>query len=227
MSNMPFPFPEVAEKLYITSSYDEYDNITKYHLLKKESFSNHVESSFHNINSQLQGTHAQITNLKHEEELEWAKEAGTAWYRSKEPLPIDHPFVGDGYLSNKKWPLIEGNTMSNIITYDNTFLNLPKTPLISAKGSVFNIGLMKHSDLLGIHKCYHIHKGPKGIYCQDKLESTGRSLSINGNNNLIAFICRCFQILSEHLMRLQQVSQGTQINHQMNSLSKLLLFRLD
>ena len=51
-----------------------------------------------------------------EEELEWAKEAGTAWYRSKEPLPIDQHFVGDGYLSNKKWPLIERNTLFNIIT---------------------------------------------------------------------------------------------------------------
>ena len=40
-------------------------------------------------------------------ELDWAKEAGTAWYRSKGPVPLDHPFVGGGYLSNKKWPLIE------------------------------------------------------------------------------------------------------------------------
>ena len=40
-------------------------------------------------------------------ELELAKEEGTAWYRSKEPVPIIHPFVGGGYLSNKKWPLNE------------------------------------------------------------------------------------------------------------------------
>ena len=65
---------------------------------------------------------------------DWAKERGTAWYRSKEPIPINHPFVGGGYLSNKKWPLNEGNTLFNIITYDNMFLNLPNTPLISAKG---------------------------------------------------------------------------------------------
>ena len=44
-------------------------------------------------------------------ELKWAREAGTAWYRSKEPVPIDHPFVGGGYLSNKKWPLNEGSTI--------------------------------------------------------------------------------------------------------------------
>ena len=37
MSNLPFPLPELAEKLYLTSSDDEYDNITKYHLLEKES----------------------------------------------------------------------------------------------------------------------------------------------------------------------------------------------
>ena len=43
-------------------------------------------------------------------EHDWAKERGTAWYRSKEPIPMKHPFVGGGYLSNKKWPLNEGKT---------------------------------------------------------------------------------------------------------------------
>ena len=38
---------------------------------------------------------------------ERAKGKGPAWYRSKKPLPLAHPFVGGGYLSNKKWPLIE------------------------------------------------------------------------------------------------------------------------
>ena len=38
------------------------------------------------------------------------KREGTAWYRSKEPFPLNDPFVGDGYLSNKKWPLIEVRT---------------------------------------------------------------------------------------------------------------------
>ena len=42
-------------------------------------------------------------------DLDWAREAGAAWYRSKEPVPIKHPFVGGGYLSNKKWPLNEGS----------------------------------------------------------------------------------------------------------------------
>ena len=42
-------------------------------------------------------------------ELQWAREAGTAWYRSKETIPLYHPFVGGGYLSNKKWPLNEEN----------------------------------------------------------------------------------------------------------------------
>ena len=48
-------------------------------------------------------------------DLDWAREAGAAWYRSKEPVPIKHPFVGGGYLSNKKWPLNEGS--SNLIQY--------------------------------------------------------------------------------------------------------------
>ena len=39
-----------------------------------------------------------------------AREAGAGWYRSKNPLQLSsvhYPFVGDGYLSNKKWPLNE------------------------------------------------------------------------------------------------------------------------
>ena len=34
-------------------------------------------------------------------------EKGTAWYRSKKPVPVSYHFVGDGYLSNKKWYLME------------------------------------------------------------------------------------------------------------------------
>ena len=37
MSKLPHPFPELAEKLYIPSSYDEMDNITRLNLLDKES----------------------------------------------------------------------------------------------------------------------------------------------------------------------------------------------
>ena len=44
-------------------------------------------------------------------ELKWAREAGTAWYRSKKPVPTFDAFVGGGCLSNKKWPLNEGNIL--------------------------------------------------------------------------------------------------------------------
>ena len=54
-------------------------------------------------------------NLEQYEE-EWAEEAGYAWYRSKEPVPIYHSFVGGGYLSNKKWPLNEGNTLMQSVS---------------------------------------------------------------------------------------------------------------
>ena len=36
MSKLPYPFPELAERMYITSSYDEFDNFTKYYALKEE-----------------------------------------------------------------------------------------------------------------------------------------------------------------------------------------------
>ena len=71
-----------------------------------------------------------MASLLFEFYLKWAKELGTAWYRSKEPIPIVHPFVGDGYLSNKKWPLIEECTkknslsiVGNIHSYDNLQIN--------------------------------------------------------------------------------------------------------
>ena len=44
-------------------------------------------------------------------EMEWAREAGTAGYRSKKQVPTFDAFVGGGYLSNKKWPLNEGNIL--------------------------------------------------------------------------------------------------------------------
>ena len=45
MFKLPDPFPELAEKFfYITSSYDEFFNITKYQLLEKESYLNCLQS---------------------------------------------------------------------------------------------------------------------------------------------------------------------------------------
>ena len=38
LSMLPYPYPELAKRTYITSSYDEFDNITKYHVLEEESF---------------------------------------------------------------------------------------------------------------------------------------------------------------------------------------------
>ena len=46
-------------------------------------------------------------------DIEWANELGTVWYRSRQPAPVKHPFVGGGYLANKKWPLIEGSSFRN------------------------------------------------------------------------------------------------------------------
>ena len=48
-----------------------------------------------------------------------AKEAGKAWYRSKETVPIHEPFVGGGFLSNKKWPLIEECASLKTVTVGN------------------------------------------------------------------------------------------------------------
>ena len=58
----------------------------------------------------LKGTHAQLNYIITKMELDMAKEKGTAWHRSQERVPINFPFVGVGYLSNKKWPLNEEST---------------------------------------------------------------------------------------------------------------------
>ena len=60
-----------------------------------------------NMSTKYQGTHTQMTGTLNPEHYDVAKEVGTAWYRSKKSVPIHRAFVGDGYLSNKKWPLIE------------------------------------------------------------------------------------------------------------------------
>ena len=50
MLNLPAPFPELAERnFYIPSSWDEFDNITKYHVLEKGSVlstSTYIQSTF-------------------------------------------------------------------------------------------------------------------------------------------------------------------------------------
>ena len=53
--------------------------------------------------------------------LEWFKEANTSWYRSKDRIPINNPFVGGGYMSNKKWPLIEEFILKNSNSEDLKF----------------------------------------------------------------------------------------------------------
>ena len=42
MSKLPYPFPELAEELYIPSSYNELHNITKYDLLEKEGYYTYI-----------------------------------------------------------------------------------------------------------------------------------------------------------------------------------------
>ena len=37
MSDLSYPFPELVERTYITSSYDEYNSMTKTNVLEKDS----------------------------------------------------------------------------------------------------------------------------------------------------------------------------------------------
>ena len=117
MLKLPFPFSVLAETMYIPSSYDEYHNVSKYYVLEKESFFYlAVCSEYHVLfsHASFQPTHVKIAGGLTKSDLKQAKELGAAWYRSKEQVPIKHNFVGDGYLSNKKWPLIEECTYHEV-----------------------------------------------------------------------------------------------------------------
>ena len=48
MSKLPSPFPDLAERSYIPSSWWEYDNISEYDVLEKESLYEHLQTVFHN-----------------------------------------------------------------------------------------------------------------------------------------------------------------------------------
>ena len=49
MSKLPPPYPELAERSYITDYWDEFDNISEYDVLEKESFYRHLYSTIYNI----------------------------------------------------------------------------------------------------------------------------------------------------------------------------------
>ena len=61
MLNLPAPFPELAERnLYIPSSWDEFDNITKYHVLEKGS----IYSDFYYIQSTFKCNVLLLLNIR-------------------------------------------------------------------------------------------------------------------------------------------------------------------
>ena len=89
----------------------------------------------------LQGTHVFLTGGVFSNYQKMAKEAGTAWYRSKETVPIHDPFVGGGFLSNKKWPLIEECTLLTIITVWTLILRATtlNTEVSSPENSLYKV----------------------------------------------------------------------------------------
>ena len=58
-------------------------------------------------------------------EKSYSEKSRIGWYKSKEPIPLNNPFVGGGYISNKKWPLIEACTASYLI---NTMIGTISAP---------------------------------------------------------------------------------------------------
>ena len=53
-----------------------------------------------------QGPYARMSPGLADHDFEIARRAGTA-YVTGETVPVNHPFLGGGFLSNKKWPLNE------------------------------------------------------------------------------------------------------------------------
>ena len=105
-STMDHPLPTLAAK-----NWTEYENLIKLHVFEKDSNQLSISLLIHDFINQ--GTHAKSGYL-YGRDKRLAREAGAGWYRSKNPLQLSsvhYPFVGDGYLSNKKWPLNEGSAM--------------------------------------------------------------------------------------------------------------------
>ena len=59
--------------------------------------------------SSYQGTHALLMSALYERQM------NLNWHRSKDTMPGKPAYVGGGYMSNKKWPLIEER---NFLYYD-------------------------------------------------------------------------------------------------------------
>ena len=74
-------YNKLAETIYITKDWDEYDNCTEYLVVGK-------------------GTHATMVSYLYPYQFDMGR-----WYRSKEKLRGFYPYRG--YLTNKKWFLNE------------------------------------------------------------------------------------------------------------------------
>ena len=109
MSTLDPPFPELANRTHISSSWAEFENMTKYDVLEK--VNDHVYSLdvlFKAHVTLFQRTHVKLFGSLDIKEMDWAKELNTSWYRSKQPV-MNTSFVSGVPWSNKKWPLNEGS----------------------------------------------------------------------------------------------------------------------
>ena len=111
MSLLPAPYPQLAERMHLLSSYYEFINLTRHYIFDKESFSFlcKIRLSIWNKGLTLlfQGTHTYLVTHTNVWLDSFAEEKGTTWYRSAMKVPLRSSFVGGGYMSNKKWPLNE------------------------------------------------------------------------------------------------------------------------
>ena len=80
-----------------------------------------------------------------EDEYDWAEELGTAWYRSKERVPISYAFLGGGALSSKKWPLIEESSTFSHYKLDSIIFLLDSyaTPFDISTGEFHRLFIFK------------------------------------------------------------------------------------
>ena len=60
--------------------------------------------------SPCQGTHARMEHDLQAADFALASEHYGTAYVTGEVVPVNHPFLGGGFLSNKKWPLNEEST---------------------------------------------------------------------------------------------------------------------
>ena len=81
LTQLPAPFPDLAQGMHIASSWTEFRNISQHQAIGQGSVD--VDSWRQYVDTLAQGSHVQLAGILYTAERDMAEEAGAAWYRSE------------------------------------------------------------------------------------------------------------------------------------------------